>query len=77
MENYLYLSGASMYIFLCMLIFIMVAAIVLGKAYIDEKENNQKSKEIIKILKSENKVLKNKIYQMNFKVPNVEESENV
>lgn len=77
MENYLYLSGTSMYIFLCMLIFIMAAAIVLGKAYIDEKENNQKSKEIIKILKSENKALKNKIYKMNFNVPEVEESTNV
>lgn len=77
MENYLYLSGASMYIFLCMLIFIMVAAIVLGKAYVDEKENNQKSKEIIKSLKAENKALKNKIYKINFKVPEVEESDNV
>lgn len=77
MENYLYLSGASMYIFLCMLIFIMVVAIVLGKAYVDEKENNQKSKEIIKILKSENKALKNKIHKINFKVPEVEESTNV
>ena len=77
MENYLYLSGASMYIFLCMLIFIMVAAIVLGKAYVDEKENNQKSKEIIKSLKAENKALKNKIYKINFKVPEVEESTNV
>ena len=77
MENYLYLNGASMYIFLCVLIFIMVAVIVLGKAYVDEKENNQKSKEIIKILKSENKALKNKIYKMNFNVPEVEESKNV
>ena len=77
MENYLYLNGASMYIFLCMLIFIMVAAFVLGKAYIDEKENNQKLKEIIKTLKADKKVLDNKIYKMNFKVLEVEESENV
>ena len=77
MENYLYLNGSSMYIFLCMLIFIMVAAIVLGKAYVDEKENNHKLKETIKTLKADKKGLENKIYKMNFKVPEVEESENV
>ena len=72
MNSFIYIDGIVLWLCMAILLMMLITYVIVGCAYIKVERNNYTLKEKNKKLKVELSVAQEKLYKVNFKVPEVD-----